>query len=134
MLSRRGFLGAFAAGAMSGAARRPNVLLIAVDDMNDWIGCLRGHPAVRTPNLDRLAQRGVLFANAHCASPLCNPSRTALFTGMRPDTTGVYGNEQFWRPALPGARPLSTSPLPTRYWYRPAGKWLRVTTATPSAT
>ena len=56
---------------------RPNVLMIVVDDMNDWIGCLRGHPDVKTPNIDRLAARGTLFANAHCAAPVCNASRVA---------------------------------------------------------
>lgn len=70
--------------------------------MNDWVGCLRGYPGVRTPHIDALARRGVLFANTHCASPLCNPSRTALFTGLRTSTTGIYNNDQFWRPALPG--------------------------------
>ena len=48
---------------------RPNILLLSVDDMNDWLGCLGGYPGVGTPNIDRLAKRGVLFANAHCASP-----------------------------------------------------------------
>jgi hypothetical protein len=52
----------------------PNVLLIAVDDLNDWVGCLGGHPDTRTPNIDRLAKRGVLFSNAHCQSTMCNPS------------------------------------------------------------
>lgn len=70
---------------------RPNVLFIAVDDLNDWIGCLGGHPQVKTPNMDRLAARGTLFTNAHCQAPLCNPSRTSLLTGLRPTTTGVYG-------------------------------------------
>jgi arylsulfatase A-like enzyme len=73
------------------APARPNVLLIAVDDLNDWIGCLGGHPQARTPHLDRLAARGTLFANAHCQSPLCNPSRTSLLTGLRPSSTGIYG-------------------------------------------
>ena len=103
-INRRQFLSAAlgGAGAVIGApARRPNVLFISVDDMNDWIGCLRGYPGVSTPNIDRLAKRGVLFANAHCASPLCNPSRTALLTGMRPSTSGIYNNDQWWRPALP---------------------------------
>jgi arylsulfatase A-like enzyme len=75
-------------------AAGPNVLFIAIDDLNDWIGCLGGHPDVRTPNLDRLASRGVLFTNAHCAAPLCNPSRAALLTGVRPNSSGVYRNTQ----------------------------------------
>lgn len=70
--------------------------------MNDWVGCLNGYPGVRTPNIDRLARSGVLFSDAHCASPLCNPSRTALFTGLSAATTGIYNNEQYWRPSLPG--------------------------------
>ncbi len=70
---------------------RPNVLFIAIDDLNDWVGCLQGHPQVRTPNIDRLAARGTLFTNAHCQAPLCNPSRTSLLTGLRPSTTGIYG-------------------------------------------
>lgn len=70
---------------------RPNVLFIAIDDLNDWVGCLGGHPQARTPNMDRLAARGTLFSNAHCQSPLCNPSRASLLTGLRPSTTGIYG-------------------------------------------
>ena len=62
------------------AAQRPNVLFIAIDDLNDWVGCLGGHPQVRTPNIDRLARRGVLFSNAHCQAPICNPSRVSLLT------------------------------------------------------
>jgi arylsulfatase A-like enzyme len=73
------------------AVARPNVLFIAVDDLNDWIGCLGGHPQAKTPHIDRLAARGTLFANAHCQAPLCNPSRASLLTGLRPSTTGVYG-------------------------------------------
>ena len=101
-MTRRAFLAASAAASIPAATRPRNVLLIAVDDMNDWVGCLRGYPGVRTPHIDALARRGVLFANTHCASPLCNPSRTALFTGLRTSTTGIYNNDQFWRPALPG--------------------------------
>jgi arylsulfatase A-like enzyme len=70
---------------------RPNVLFIAVDDLNDWVGCLGGHPQAQTPNLDRLAARGTLFLNAHVQAPLCNPSRASLLTGLRPSTTGIYG-------------------------------------------
>ena len=72
------------------AVKRPNVLFIAIDDLNDWVGCLGGHPQVRTPNIDRLARRGVLFSNAHCQAPICNPSRVSLLTGVRPSTSGVY--------------------------------------------
>jgi arylsulfatase A-like enzyme len=71
-------------------AQPPNVLLIAVDDLNDWVGCLGGHPRARTPNIDRLAARGVLFANAHCQSPVCNPSRASMMTSLYPATTGIY--------------------------------------------
>ncbi|MFO8011987.1 MAG: sulfatase-like hydrolase/transferase [Phycisphaerae bacterium] len=84
-----------------GNADRPNVLFIAVDDLNDWIGCLGGHPQTRSPNIDRLARRGVLFRNAQCAAPACNPSRAALLTGVRPSTSGVYHNPQPWRPVMP---------------------------------
>jgi arylsulfatase A-like enzyme len=72
------------------AAERPNVLLISVDDLNDWTGCLGGHPQAMTPHMDRLAQRGTLFANAHCQSPVCNPSRASLMTGRYPHATGIY--------------------------------------------
>ena len=76
---------------------RPNVLFIAVDDLNDWIGSLGGNRQTLTPNFDRLAARSVLFTNAHCAAPACNPSRAALMTGIRPSTSGVYHNPQPWR-------------------------------------
>ncbi|MCB1124937.1 MAG: sulfatase [Verrucomicrobiae bacterium] len=87
------------------AARNPaaplNVLFFAVDDLNDWVGPLGGHPQVQTPNMDRLAARGVTFLNAHCQSPLCNPSRTSVLTGLRPSTTGVYGLNPWFRTAEP---------------------------------
>ncbi|WP_282162645.1 sulfatase [Ulvibacterium marinum] len=69
---------------------RPNILLIAVDDLNDWIGILRGHPQAKTPHMDRLARRGVLFSNAHCQAPVCNPSRASIMTSLYPSTTGIY--------------------------------------------
>ncbi|MEM1224197.1 MAG: sulfatase [Planctomycetota bacterium] len=71
---------------------RPNVLMIAVDDLNDWVGFLGGHPQAQTPNMDRIAQRGTVFTNAHCASPACSPSRAAIFSGRAPWTTGVWSN------------------------------------------
>jgi arylsulfatase A-like enzyme len=80
---------------------RPNVLMIIVDDLRDWIGCLGGYGGESpTPNIDRLAARGMLFTRAYTAAPLCNPSRTAVLTGLRPSTTGIYNNDQWWRPAV----------------------------------
>jgi len=96
-------------GALQGAPNKtakptpPSVLFIAVDDLNDWIGCLGGHPDARSPNIDALAARGVLFERAYCAAPACNPSRAALLTGIAPYTSGVYRNPQPWRPAMPEA-------------------------------
>lgn len=78
-------------------AAPPNVLMIAIDDQNDWLGCMGGHPQVKTPHLDALAARGTLFTNAHCQAPLCNPSRTSLMTGLRPSTTGIYGLQPGFR-------------------------------------
>ncbi len=95
-----GRLDAALAGAEGRRGDKPNVLFLAVDDLNDWIGCLGGHPDARTPNIDRLAARGVLFANAHCPAPLCNASRAALMTGIRPSSSGVYTNYQPWRPVM----------------------------------
>ncbi len=107
-LSRRGFL-ALSGGLLTAQSQaKPNVLMICVDDLNDWIGCLGGNPDSVTPNFDRLAKQSVLFTNAHCAAPLCNPSRAALMTGIHPATSGVYQNNQPWRksPALANARTL----------------------------
>ncbi|MGI9243276.1 MAG: sulfatase-like hydrolase/transferase, partial [Verrucomicrobiales bacterium] len=83
-------------------ASPPNVLFLAVDDMKDWVNCLGGYGGtVHTPNIDRLAKRGMLFTNAHCVSPKCAPSRAALMTGLRPSTTGLYDNGHWWLPNLP---------------------------------
>lgn len=75
------------------AERRPNVLLICGDDLNAWIGPLDRHPGTRTPHLDAFARDGVVFSHAYCTAPHCNPSRTSVFTGRRPTTTGVYHGE-----------------------------------------
>src|SRR6185369_13036666 len=86
--------------AQIAAQTAPNVLFIAIDDLNDWASCLGGHSQARTPNLDRLAASGTLFSNAHCSAPWCNPSRTALLTGLRPASTGVYHHQHVpWRKA-----------------------------------
>lgn len=86
--------------------KKPNVLFIALDDLNDWIGCLGGHPQTLTPNLDRLAASGVLFNNAHCPGAACNPSRTAIMTGLSPHRSGLYENGQKMREVLPDAEIL----------------------------
>lgn len=78
-------------------AAKPNVLFIAIDDQNDWVGHLGGHPMAQTPHLDRLAARGTTFLNAHCQAPLCNPSRTSLMLSLRPTTTGIYGLSPWFR-------------------------------------
>lgn len=74
-------------------AQKPNVLFIAIDDLNDWTGMLKGNPQARTPNMDRLASKGMVFTNAHCAAPACGPSRSALMSGIRPSTSGNYINK-----------------------------------------
>ncbi len=71
-------------------SKQPNVLFISLDDMNEWFGYLRVNPDVKSPNVDRLAAEGMAFPNAVCASPVCNPSRTAFLTGLRPSTSGCY--------------------------------------------
>jgi choline-sulfatase len=77
------------------APERPNVLFIISDDLNDWIGPFGGNPQAITPNMDRLYESGAIcMMNAECVSPVCGPSRSALLTGLRPSTTGVYGNGQ----------------------------------------
>ena len=94
------------AGATSAA---PNVLFLVVDDMKDWVGCLGGYRGtVHTPNIDRLAKRGMLFTNAHCPSPKCAPSRAAVMTGLRPSTTGLYDNGHWWLPNLPNVVTIPT--------------------------
>ena len=73
--------------------RRYNILMIAVDDLNNWVGAYKGHPQAKTPCIDRLAQNSMVFRNASCAGPVCGPSRSALLSGFRPGRTGAYGND-----------------------------------------
>ena len=96
----------------------PNVVMISVDDMNDWVSCINNYQNINTPNLDRLAEMGTLFTNAYCAAPLCNPSRTAIFTGMSPARTGIVNNARnisgAWKLRWPD---LNTMPL----WFKKNG-------------
>ena len=89
--------------SVANAANHPNILFIAVDDLNDWVGHLGGHPNAKTPHIDRLAHRGVSFTKAYCSAPLCNPSRISLLTGIQPAKSGVYGNGERLREKLPNA-------------------------------
>ena len=68
-----------------------NVVMIIIDDLNDWVGVMGGHPNAITPNIDQLAAEGMLFTNAHASAALCGPSRASVMTGLRPSTTGIYG-------------------------------------------
>jgi arylsulfatase A-like enzyme len=77
-----------------------NILFIAVDDLNHWVAPLGRNKQVKTPNLDRLAAWGTTFTQAHCAAPLCCPSRASLMSGLRPGTSGVYTNGDDWRKAI----------------------------------
>jgi len=100
---------ALAAAEKQPSGKRPNVLFIAIDDLNDWVGPLKGHPQVQTPHMDRLAQRGTVFMNTHCQSPLCNSSRTSLMTGLRPSTTGVYSLSP-WVRTIPAFKQVVSLP------------------------
>ena len=82
------------------AADRPNVLFIAIDDLNHWVGHLGRNAQTKTPAIDRLAASGVSFSRAYCTAPACNPSRASLMSGQRPSTTGCYLNEQNWHPGI----------------------------------
>ncbi|MEN8247381.1 MAG: sulfatase-like hydrolase/transferase [Bacteroidota bacterium] len=75
----------------SKAQNNPNVVLIVLDDLNDYVGVMGGHPQAITPNIDRLAGEGVLFSNAHSNAPVCAPSRSSFLTGILPSTSGNYG-------------------------------------------
>ena len=93
-------LGALSCSAAIADDARRNVLFIISDDLNNLLGCY-GDPQVRTPNIDRLATRGVLFNKAYCSFPLCGPSRNSLLTGLYPNSTGIHANSQVFRQTIP---------------------------------
>ena len=102
-------LTALAITSSAQGADKPNVLFIAVDDLNHWVGYLGRNPQTKTPNIDRLAGRGVRFTRSYCAAPVCNPSRAALMSGLRPSTSGVYNNNNDWRKVISEDLPLTAA-------------------------
>ena len=112
----------FVGETSAGTEDPPNVLFIAIDDLNDWIGCLDGHPQVKTPHMDALARRGVLFTQAHCAAPVCGPSRAAIMSGRRPWTTGIYSNNANYPKRLPDVESLPEFLVRHGYHVMGAGK------------
>jgi arylsulfatase A-like enzyme len=89
-----------ASGLPAAEPRRPNVLFLISDDLNNLEGCY-GDPRAKTPNIDRLASRGVRFDRAYCAFPLCGPSRNSMLTGLYPNSTGILANAQIFRQTIP---------------------------------
>jgi arylsulfatase A-like enzyme len=114
----------FSACSTSGdtIVEKPNILFISVDDLNNWIEPLEGHSQAQTPNLNDFANQSVNFTNAYCASPSCNPSRTALLCGKHPYVTGLYSNPQIWRHVLPDEVTLPEYFRQAGYWTGGAGK------------
>ncbi len=117
-----GLIGGLASPAMAEPPKKPNVLFIAVDDLNHWVGYLGRNAQTATPNIDRLAKRGVRFTHAYCAAPVCNPSRAALMSGLRPSTSGVYENNNDWRTAISKDLPLTTTFRKAGYSVKGSGK------------
>ncbi|MCB1121388.1 MAG: sulfatase [Verrucomicrobiae bacterium] len=101
---------------------KPNVLFIAIDDLRDWVGYLGHNPQAKTPNIDRLAKMGESFTRSYCAAPVCNPSRAALMSGLRPSTSGVYDNGNDWRSAISEDLPLTTTFRKAGYFVCGSGK------------
>jgi len=104
------------------AATKPNVLFIAIDDLNHWVGHLGRNPQTKTPHIDRLAKMGVTFTKAYCTAPACNPSRASLMSGLRPGTTGCYLNAQPWGPGISTDKLLNTHFAKNGYRVYGAGK------------
>jgi iduronate 2-sulfatase len=93
------------ATAVGAAESRPNVLFIVSDDLNCFLGCY-GDPLAKTPNIDRLAARGVRFERAYCTFPLCGPSRNSFLTGLYPNATGIHANGQIFRQSIPSQQSM----------------------------
>src|SRR3954468_10094721 len=107
---------------MALAIDKPNVLFIAIDDLNHWVGHLGRNHQTKTPNIDRLAGEGITFTHAYCTAPACNSSRASLIAGQRPSTTGCYENGQNWRPGISEEKLLNTQFARAGYRVFGAGK------------
>lgn len=115
-----------------GLKNRPNVLFIAMDDFNHWVTHLQRNPQARTPNIDRLAARGVTMRHAYTVVPACEPTRAALMSGLRPWTTGCYQNGDKWKQHIPEGTGLSAQFLKAGYHVAGAGKIYHSDTYFPS--
>lgn len=114
--------GLAASAGFAASPAKPNILFIAVDDLNHWVGYLGRNPQTKTPNIDRLARMGVGFSNAYCAVPACEPARGALMGGRRPWSTGLYYNGDKWKTILPEGQGLTVPFLKAGYRVSGAGK------------
>lgn len=108
--------------AVAADAKKPNVLFIAIDDLNDWVHHLGGNPQAKTPHIDRLASLGVTMQRSYCAAPVCNPSRAALLSGLRPSTSGVYDNGIDWRKVMTDTITMPLHFKQNGYYVAGAGK------------
>lgn len=136
MIPRREFL-SFGLGAATAASalqsdgdNRRNVLFVAVDDLRPELGCY-GNNLIRTPNIDRLAERSLVFRRAYCQAAVCGPSRASLLTGLRPDTTRVWANKTHFREALPNLVTLPQAFKEAGYYTEAIGKVLHGNKADP---
>src|SRR5437762_7669972 len=107
--------------AFTGEPQKLNVLLIVSDDLCTHMSAF-DDPLVRTPNVERLAARGVKFAHAYCQFPLCNPSRASFLTGLRPDSTRVYDNAVQFRKNVPDAQTVGQTFQKAGYFVARVGK------------
>lgn len=110
-----------ATNAVNGQKQKMNVLFISVDDMNNDLGCY-GHPLVKSPNIDRLASKGIAFANSYCQFPLSSPSRSSVLTGMRPDKTRVFNLTYHFRQGMPDVVTMPQMFINNGYYVARVGK------------